>query len=110
MKRSQIKRACHVLADRVGWEITTTGKKWTVEGPETFAGLAFMPIALLGTLLRVVTSSAKYSGLGVTRNEVREWFDDRRLTPLDLPAATSATDEVTLLQIWPELGEAGRRR
>lgn len=103
MRRSLIKRYCVALAERLGWSgFDPTGKTWVL-GPETFQGLTFRPVAALSTMLRVASAGTD-DGLGMSYQDLAGFLEgEAGRAPSVLPASATATDEATLLRVWPHL-------
>jgi hypothetical protein len=103
MDRNAIRRAVLALAPVLGWTVDTSGKAWTVERPECYRGLSFAPVALLCSMLRVAVSPVHVDGRSMNRESLDALLGPVNAIPRSVPGKASATDEATLLRIWPEL-------
>lgn len=106
VKRKCIQKWCQALADELGYEVTLTGKRWTVSMAKGyFEGLQFRPVELMAMLLRVLVGHAEAGGKGYTREQI-DALEPKGCKPKVLPFSINRTgDERVFLQVWPELSD-----
>ncbi len=97
------------LADVLGWDVETTGRRWIITNMTHAEGLTYDAIALLAFLTRVAMASTEIGGEGLTGPEVTELI---RFRPkhnfnrsngryyMELPAKISGGDEISIYNAY----------
>jgi hypothetical protein len=104
MTRGRLKSFVRTMGVRLGWQVDTSGRKWSVTHPGAHhGGLSYAPLSLAAIMIRALTTPHRFGGDALTTEEIRDMVPDghRPTSTHGLPAH----DEGTLFKVWPEMTE-----